>query len=138
MKILFESESYGTIESYLKSKDLVDDIREEFGDDYYNTTDDIEIFDFVRNAVLDKSAYMVDREDVVALKVTDEINILEQVHTAIGFNGKFYDYTAQRFNEEFADLIKDGKIPVVQKIIRSDKQLRDNISSVKGYALLGY
>ena len=62
----------------------------------------------------------------------DNIDIIDTVHPVINYNGNYYDYTAQRYNNSFDDLISTTNIPITQSIIHSDNQINSNLSTVKG------
>lgn len=136
MRIL--KESFQDVEAYLRGSDLISKIVEEFGDDFslYNE----EVTNFVKSEVenqFDDTDVKV--EKVVVCKVVGEdIDLISSDHYVINYNGTYYDYTAQEFNDSFNGLIKLTSIPVVQNVIHSDNQLNDKLSTIKGYVLLGY
>lgn len=134
MKIL--NESIQDIESYLQS-DIVYDLKSTYGSDLskYN---DSEIIDYVIDQVLDNLGEYLSSEEVVACQVVgDEVNIIDPSQLVIVFNGRYYDYLAQKHNELFNNQIKINNLPVIQKVIRSDNQISERISTIKGYCLLG-
>lgn len=78
-------------------------------------------------------------ERVIVFKVVgDEINHIDSDHYVVRYNGDYYDYTASQYNEEFRGLIKESDLPVVQRVIVSDRQINQGVSTVKGYVLLRY
>lgn len=134
MKIL--NESIQDVESYLQS-DIVYDLKSTYGSDLskYN---DSEIIDYVIDQVLDNLGEYILSEGVVACQVVgDEVNIIDPSQLVIVFNGRYYDYLAQKHNELFNNQIKINNLPVIQKVIRSDNQISERISTIKGYCLLG-
>lgn len=134
MKIL--NESIQDVESYLQS-DIVYDLKSTYGSDLskYN---DSEIIDYVIDQVLDNLGEYLSSEEVVACQVVgDEVNIIDPSQLVIVFNGRYYDYLAQKHNELFNNQIKINNLPVIQKVIRSDNQISERISTIKGYCLLG-
>lgn len=134
MKIL--NESIQDVESYLQS-DIVYDLKSTYGSDLskYN---DSEIIDYVIDQVLDNLGEYISSEEVVACQVVgDEVNIIDPSQLVIVFNGRYYDYLAQKHNELFNNQIKINNLPVIQKVIRSDNQISERISTIKGYCLLG-
>lgn len=134
MKIL--NESIQDIESYLQS-DIVYDLKSTYGSDLskYN---DSEIIDYVIDQVLDNLGEYLSSEGVVVCQVVgDEVNIIDPSQLVIVFNGRYYDYLAQKHNELFNNQIKINNLPVIQKVIRSDNQISERISTIKGYCLLG-
>lgn len=136
MKIL--KESFQDVEAYLRSSDLISKIIKEFGDDFSSYNE--EVINFVENEVesqFDDTNIKV--EKVVVCKVVGEdVDLINSDHYVINYNGTYYDYTAQEFNDSFNGLIKLTSIPVVQNVIHSDNQLNDKLSTIKGYVLLGY
>lgn len=134
MKIL--NESIQDIESYLQSE-MINDLESTYGSDLskYN---DSEIIDYVIDQVLDNLGEYISSEEVVACQVVgDEVNIIDPSQLVIVFNGRYYDYLAQKHNELFNNQIKINNLPVIQKVIRSDNQISERISTIKGYCLLG-
>lgn len=134
MKIL--NESIQDVESYLQS-DIIDDLKSTYGSDLskYN---DFEIINYIIDQVLDNLGEYISSEEVVACQVIgDEINIINPSQLVIVFNGRYYDYLAQKHNELFNNQIKINNLPVIQKVIRSDNQISERISTIKGYCLLG-
>lgn len=133
-------ESYQDVEMYLRSSDLVERIINKFGEEFYNKSDYGEVTDYIKQTVSEMfNNTMVDIEKVIVCKVVDsDIDIINTSHYVINFNGNYYDYTAQQFNDSFNGQIRVPNIPVVQMIIHSDNQINSNLSTVKSYVLLGY
>lgn len=131
-------ESFQDVESYLRSSDLIDKITDEFGNDFSDF--DKEVSEFVIQIVEDQfEDQSIKTERVVVCKVVGEdVDLINSDHTVVNYNGSYYDYTAQKFNDSFNGLIKLTSIPVVQNVIHSDNQLNDKLSTIKGYVLLGY
>lgn len=131
-------ESYEDIEVYLRSSDLVSQIIDKFGSDFYNNPD---VVDFVDDQLTEKfnTSSQTYIERVVICKVVGkDIDLVDTDHYVINYNGYYYDYTAQLFNESFDNLISTSALPVVQPVIHSDAQITDKLSTVKGYTILGY
>lgn len=133
-------ESYQDVELYLRSSDLVEKLVAEFGEEFYNDSDYGEVTNYIQGIVSDMfDNTTVTVEKVIVCRVVDsDIDIINTAHYVINFNGNYYDYTAQAFNDSFNGLISTANIPVVQTIIHSDNQINSNLSTVKGYVLLGY
>lgn len=133
-------ESYQDVEMYLRSSDLVEKIINKFGEEFYNKSDYGEVTNYIKQTVSEMfNNTMVDIEKVIVCKVVDsDIDIINTSHYVINFNGNYYDYTAQQFNDSFNGQIRVPNIPVVQMIIHSDNQINSNLSTVKSYVLLGY
>ena len=132
-------ESYQDVENYLRSSDLIEKIILQFGDDFYNEVDYGEVTTYVQSVINEMYGSNVVPEKVIICKVVDDnIDIIDTAHYVINFNGNYYDFTAQRYNESFDGLIGLANIPVTQSIIHSDNQINSNLSTVRGYVMLGY
>ena len=138
MKIL--RESYQDVEVFLRSTDLINQIVEEFGrDSLRNSELATDICSFVVDQVSQQFDTEITFENVVVCKVIGEdIDFVDQMHPVVVFNGFYYDYTAMIYSTSFNNLIQIAALPVVQKIINSDEQITDKLSTIKGYTLLGY
>ncbi len=135
--IIYEVESSRSIENFLRSRSLIEILKDEFGKDYENS-DDEEIIDFIRNYTESETEVLPDKAMVTVLHCDgDAIDIVDTNHQVIRFNGKYFDYTAKRYNNSFDEKILDGNIPVVQPIIKTEDQVRPTISTVKYYVMLG-
>lgn len=132
MRILIES--IQDVEKYLREGAL-EELVNEFGTDL----SDKEAAEFVVNRVKEDFDEDISTEDVVICKVIgNDVDIISQNHPVIVYNGYYYDYGAQEFNDLFSDLITAAFLPVIQKVIKSDDQISDRLSSVKSYVMLGY
>ena len=132
MRILIES--IQDVEKYLREGAL-EELVNEFGTDL----SDKEAAEFVVSRVKEDFDEDISIEDVVICKVIgNDVDIISQNHTVIVYNGYYYDYGAQEFNDLFSDLITAAFLPVIQKVIKSDDQISDRLSSVKSYVMLGY
>lgn len=132
-------ESYQDIELYLRGSDLIEKITDKFGDDFYNI-DSEDVSNYIQQLISDMfDSTLVTIEKVIVCKSIDsDIDIINTTHYVVNFNGNYYDYTAQEFNDSFNGQISISNIPIVQRIIHSDNQINSNLSTVKGYVLLGY
>lgn len=132
-------ESYQDIELYLRGSDLIEKITDKFGDDFYNI-DSEDVSNYIQQLISDMfDSTLVTVEKVIVCKSIDsDIDIINTTHYVVNFNGNYYDYTAQEFNDSFNGQISISNIPIVQRIIHSDNQINSNLSTVKGYVLLGY
>ncbi len=137
MRIL---ESYQDIETYLRGAELFETIINNFGDKFYNKNKYGEVVDFVQEYVESKfEINNIEVERVIICKVVgDELDLVDTDQYVINYNGTYYDFCAQRFNNSFNNLITSAIIPVVQKVVHSDKLITDKLSTVKGYVILGY
>ena len=135
MKIV---ESYQDIENYLRNAELIDKLIERFGEDFYSQNRYGELIDFIDDIIEEQFGARVDGERVVICKVVDEdIDLIDTDHYVVVYNGYYYDYTAMQFSDQFENL-SPASIPVVQKVIKSDDQIIETLSTVKGYIILGY
>lgn len=139
MKIL--TESYQDVEVFLRSTDLINQIIEEFGRESLvkaQSADNIVSF------VVDKTNTQFSTDEVMATNtvlckvVGTDIDVVDSRHPVVVFNGYYYDYSALAYNISFNSLIPITALPVIQKIINSDEQITDRLSTIKGYTLLGY
>lgn len=134
MRIL--KESIQDIENYLKGR-AVDDLIDTYGSNFSDFGSDVP--DHVSDQVFLEFGEEVEVVEVVVCKVIDdEVDIISQEHPVIKYNGNYYDYNAQEFDYLFSNLITRDRLPVIQKVINSDNQISERLSSVKGYVLLGY
>lgn len=134
MKIL--TESLQDISDFLLSTDLRKSVLKRYPD--------ISPESDVLNYIMEQVASQYDdtpRPEIVtvsALKVVGyESDVMSTSHKVIQFNGSYYDFTANQFTEEFSNLIKVSMLPVVQPVIKSDSQIKDTVSTIKSYVLLG-
>lgn len=133
-------ESYQDIAIFLRSSELVNMIIDEFGEDFYDKNNFGQVTEFVVDKVLEMfdEPLIVDERVIVCKVVGTNVDLVDTDQYVVNFNGTYYDYTAQKYNDSFNDLINVGTIPVVQNIIHSDNQITDKLSTVKGYVILGY
>lgn len=138
MKIL--RESYQDIESYLRGSELLESIFSKYGKNFAVELTSGEVCNYVRdlvNQMFDTDQIKV--EEVSICKATgNQFDLIESTHEVINYNGSYYDYCALAFNDSFNGLIKIANLPIVQKVVHSDKQITDRLSTVKGYVILGY
>jgi hypothetical protein len=128
MKIL--QESIQDIDTFLKSKDLVDQIR--------GKKDSQEVCQLVvdecSNRFDDKIQPIVER--VFVLSVDQEMtDVIEDDHYAVRYNNYYYDYTADQFKDAFD--VAEEDMPVIQPVL-PESRLTNTVSTIKRYALLKY
>ena len=135
--IIYESESLRSVESYLKSNSVRDQLRLEFGDRFYEQPSE-DIVSFIRKLVESETDFILEKAMVSVLHCDeDAIDIVDTNHQVIRFNGKYFDYTAQKYNDSFDNKILDANVPVVQTIIYNNDQVRPTASTIKYYVMLG-
>lgn len=128
MKIL--QESIQDIDTFLKSKDLVDQVR--------GKKDSLEVCQLVvdecSNRFDDKIQPIVER--VFVLSVDQEMtDVIEDDYYAVRYNNYYYDYTADQFSDAFD--VAEEDMPVVQPVL-PESRLTNTVSTIKRYALLKY
>ena len=113
---------YVDVENYLRGSELFNKLNDIFNFDNSNVNPN-EVVSFIIDDVSNAFDIKLNKEPTIAGKVV---------------NGTFYDFCAIRFNEMFNNEITTANLPVIQPVTYSDKNIKDNISSIKGYFILGY
>lgn len=126
MKIL--NESILDIETFLKSKELIDQIKDLPSSDKCS-----EVVRICKDKFSDTT--QPKEVDVTILSIGDDRNVdmIDDSHNAVKFNNFFYDYDATQFSDAF-DVTKED-LPVIQPVV-AESRLTSNISTIKRYAII--
>ena len=135
MRIL--NESIQDVERYLRQI-AVSDLEAEFGKRWYEEESPADIVSEIINQVLLRFSDQTSATRVQLFQVIgSDVNLIDPNYLVIGYNGYYYDFNAMNNNELFNNQITVSKLPITQPVIKSEYQIRENISSVKGYVMLG-
>lgn len=134
MRIL--NEAIQDVERYLRQV-AVSDLEDELGKRWYDS-EPAEVVRAVVDNVLQRFNDQVSTTRVQLFQVIgSDVSLIDPDYLVIGYNGYYYDFNAMNNNELFNGQITVTKLPVTQPVIKSEYQVRENISSVKGYVMLG-
>lgn len=135
MKIL--NESIQDVERYLRQV-AVSDLEQEFGSKWYDAGTPAGVIGYVIQMIKTRFGETVSAPRVQLFQVVgSDVDVIDPDYLVIGYNGYYYDFNAMENNELFNGQITPTKLPVTQPVIKSEYQIRENISSVKGYVMLG-